>query len=1552
MRQWACGCTNSSVPCSLSPAATQTVLVDETGYDITPLIESEWVYGTVLNNLDSVYFKFDLQYDSARPCPIVILDTDTDLGTLSTLVSNIEIPNSISRIWYSPYYGKGTFVICPSNPNMTYGTYYITLSNQFGNVYNSFRLRYRTVNSPSCLTNVPVPPSQPDTVDSEWIMDGIEVSGAIEDGIYVHYRLMTSGPCTNVSASVYSWLGLADLDIFTSATSPYPAANDKTSFQWHGTLEGDDYVNFYYCNPNMTATTNTFYFGIRGVTPGLNNFSFFASSYQWASPYPLSQYGMVQYTSALSYGATPMLSCSDRVYTCGFTPYTSCDLDRAYDCCYLFSPLPATSLVQTVWPWSEWDESIGVLATDIPWGDSSPIQRGKLAWRLYLSRATNQADGNGTSEILSYSDPSTCTLSLNTNILDSTGKPIDTSISFTKKQKNCDYHALKAVRQNMKTLSDSLVGQTDIVQLGLQQTRLVIASLDPTYSACQDFVDGFTASTSETSSEDVSFCPFVPGSNEWLNDPCCNPIAAIDTCCLSRPVFRVSAISRSVDSNKIKQTCRSPQCVEGSITEWAELSRANADERKGCAATFNKASSLDALGELTRFIDGCRIELVGMDLMGSHCSSDSDCSYGASCNPYTLRCNHTDDNIIDCMAHRMDETTATILFNTWGLSEAVTVPILISELNSRIKTVQCSGSASALKHRNGYFWSSYIDGCSDTCSLDNRAPFCFDRTSNYCVIDPDCDGAQVDGSCYRFWSSLSSDSVGCLNDHSCNWMDCPNDGSDCQNACENPIPYSSHVCVDCSATSGKCLAVDSISDEPRCNQGLCSTNSTATSLVDCHGKCSIGCSNCDDSKSTCESNGICTDSILIKDALYALQPSGNFENGACLYPSEYDVESNYWICAGTNDFLVPSGCVNVSASDQPSCPTQWYQYANNEMECMDLNRYGCYDANSESWLHLNESQCLACLDSQGYQWISQYEWQIGEWTDGLIQPLQWIERQYQAPNVMKSAIDYFLLFSMIKSAVTTQFAFSYYTEAQCRYSLPLQLIESTLCDCASTADDPKVCFASTSNVAMGQGRACPFLESSFSTRTVSVHILSTSIPSNAGCQVLSLSFTPPSQFKLDSYQAVSQALFRDSPTNVYWVVINQQNAYIGQIISGGVKIDIPMDLADNLTICIEPDPAISIANVASERIISMIDTSTSEITPLSSISYMDPNGKVCAKISKTGTYFASAVVKNYNKQTNRVSIVQYRVGAAIYLACFAFGVVQLILLLRDWEQQRILAYKITFISIILFNDVIRAVYVLLPANTFRGGMDSIQFIVFELPTFLYFSVFTVIIYMWLLVVMKAMLWARRGEVNRRERQMRLGFILANTLMYIVFVIFIYLIAILPAKQKASPCFIGSSDSKSSSVTYRIKLAYWIFQFVIVFLVSIGFTTGAFMLSRTFWKSGGGNVTARQTAKKSRYSMQIAIISSVGLTCMVFLLIRSALFLWAAKTGHSLNVIVFVILEVIPQTMLLFYVHPFQCFREEGRSSTSSSRLGHVSSYQSQGPISSRVGSNSHDSSQQ
>lgn len=71
------------------------------------------------------------------------------------------------------------------------------------------------------------------------------------------------------------------------------------------------------------------------------------------------------------------------------------------------------------------------------------------------------------------------------------------------------------------------------------------------------------------------------------------------------------------------------------------------------------------------------------------------------------------------------------------------------------------------------------------------------------------------------------------------------------------------------------------------------------------------------------------------------------------------------------------------------------------------------------------------------------------------------------------------------------------------------------------------------------------------------------------------------------------------------------------------------------------------------------------------------------------------------------------------------------------------------------------------------------------------------------------------------------------------------------------------------------------------------------------------------------TVQMVITPIAALFCVVFLLVRACVFLDVAVTNASLSAITFSLLEVVPMSMLVFYLHPFRCFRDAGRKSVPS-----------------------------
>jgi hypothetical protein len=312
--------------------------------------------------------------------------------------------------------------------------------------------------------------------------------------------------------------------------------------------------------------------------------------------------------------------------------------------------------------------------------------------------------------------------------------------------------------------------------------------------------------------------------------------------------------------------------------------------------------------------------------------------------------------------------------------------------------------------------------------------------------------------------------------------------------------------------------------------------------------------------------------------------------------------------------------------------------------------------------------------------------------------------------------------------------------------------------------------------------------------------------------------------------------------------------------------------------------------------------------------------------------FATKLVKDYQTEEfdSKSNRRQARAGAVLYFLTVAFAFVQGIVLIANWNREKIVHLKLVFIVLVALNAAVRGVYMLIPSSTFVGN-ESIQFIIFELPSFLFFSVYLSIIYLWVTVTLKASQFRqRKGFMGDAESIARDVFVVANIVLYAIFIVFMFLISILPSIEKPSVCFLGAqNNSLRNSSFYRTKLAYWCILAGLCVIVSVGFLIGASMLLRLVLSVERTGVSKHaQGSHRTKRMNKLILITVVAAVCTVFLLIRSALFLYASITTKSINIIVFVLLEVIPSCGLLYYLRPYLLmglFKSSRTSSRSSGR---------------------------
>lgn len=1492
----------------------RTAPANETGYNITALSIDEWTYGVVDTEYGQAYYKFDFEPSADIPCPMLHIDKETDTGTLSAFINVGSIPSAEDRTWYAPYFGYSSISICPMHPSLTYGRYYITLVNQRSSSYNTFRLRFRVQNSPECIQPVPAPSGLPS--GHIYLEDGIPYESTLDYPELDYYVFMAQETCTNLSVSVNKILPEGDLDLYVSWNNQKPQFDDPDSHVWHSTVDGDDRLNIHFCHPDG-STKPTFYFGVRAAASGTATYKIVATVTQWADPIPITDLSYMQTRFEMSYGSALYLNCSQgQVFTCGFPTYAGCFND-GFQCCYRYTPIVPSNVTTALWPWSEaGDNSIGDLAMTIPWPDVVPGRSGKLAWSLLLSESTPDdfvqfANSTGGLGGFIGSTLGQCTITLGNAIVSRDVTPLTPGVlTFAQKNYTCSNDEFEAAKERVDTLSDSLTSTNTLATLALQQLRLAIASNDPAIIGCNGFLEALaTQITASDVYPATTQCEDTPGTDSWSADPCCN--LALDQCCAPRPVFFAREAPSLIAESKITATCKTPECSKAGVQSWIDSVNNAANLESGCERIIDDTASLSSINSVSSFINDCRVSLMADDLFGRTCHVDTDCISGRSCNPFTLRCNHTDEDVVNCLADSMPSTVQRMLYNSWNMTQEINSADLIAEIKSRFFINQCVGYT-ARRYITGYHWDPQVVGCADQCSAEGADPFCFDRS---CFVPDYCDGANANGACYRFWAPVVKDDAGCLADEVCNWRRCLHSEADYE-TCLSTCASSSGVCLQCNGAY--CLEVDSITDQGSCTQ------------LTVAGSCSVSCASCN-SKAGCESNNFCSDKEELSD--YASQA------GYCTYMPTYS--GSAWSCEVVNTTLYSAGC--VSAEDQATCNTNggtWIDFATDEASCTNVAE-GCYSVSSgeRAWSYTNDT-CQACA---GMEWRSVYNWTTGgSWTDLYHQNLTWTTRATTPANVIKSSLSYVSFMTAVSEAATAQTSYSYRTHALCRLDSAMRLVSSAVCDCndpdAAIGSKSK-CFGSVSDLQVGTGLGCPYLESSIQTTVGELQLASNSYPTVL-CSAIGIFYTSAAQYELPT--TFSQAVFRSDVQNSFWIVKNSDDANVGQIASGAVRVDLADEFENPGMLCIDIDTSLDLDKTATVWTLAATDSEddvrvfmpdgTSTATRNATIDgesvivtngafYNASSGRVCGPIRSSGTYFAAKVTHKW--ETTRLQTASQEaqsIAAAILFALVAlFAILQGALLFSNRHEERILKLKLIFIGIIFLNCVIRAAYVLLPANTFNANTAPAEFTIFELPTFLFFSVFTSIIYLWLLVVAKTGVLGNRKAMKTRRALMLRILVIGNLTMYFFVILFIILIAILPRLVKSAPCFLGNAndEAKGSNVSYKIKLAYWIFEFVVSVTVALAFLISALLLLRLMLRSG-------KALKRSRkYSTPVLIITVVAIICSIGLIIRNSVFLWAAATGHTVNVLIFAFLEIIPQAFLLFYLHPFRAFREASTSTHNS-----------------------------
>jgi len=235
--------------------------------------------------------------------------------------------------------------------------------------------------------------------------------------------------------------------------------------------------------------------------------------------------------------------------------------------------------------------------------------------------------------------------------------------------------------------------------------------------------------------------------------------------------------------------------------------------------------------------------------------------------------------------------------------------------------------------------------------------------------------------------------------------------------------------------------------------------------------------------------------------------------------------------------------------------------------------------------------------------------------------------------------------------------------------------------------------------------------------------------------------------------------------------------------------------------------------------------------------------------------------------------------------------------------ERKYGHKILFLTVILIFSIARAVYWFSPDLGIAG-----DYLTFELPTFLFCSMYSSILYLWSEVV----ILTRKLRTGKTEVKTVFNlYVLFNLLLVVVFLVYVLLFNLW--EDATLPCQINLS--KASESKRIINTAYLITIGVITLGMALLFIVEGLMLFCYIFK-----LNKRRAKKKTCSSSFLTTIFVIIFT--LCFLTKSILYLISASiNSFTFPLLLFVFFEIIPSGGLLLHLKPCCAARKAYRQST-------------------------------
>ncbi|KAM9986263.1 hypothetical protein ACTFIY_010701 [Dictyostelium cf. discoideum] len=574
----------------------------------------------------------------------------------------------------------------------------------------------------------------------------------------------------------------------------------------------------------------------------------------------------------------------------------------------------------------------------------------------------------------------------------------------------------------------------------------------------------------------------------------------------------------------------------------------------------------------------------------------------------------------------------------------------------------------------------------------------------------------------------------------------------------------------------------------------------------------IPCTN----KIDCENSGKCDDQYYFN---YKIGDSNPYQP-KCLYPrtSKALIGASLPTCEFQTQIDSPFGCFNLTFIDQTSCEQTggkwWNLPAFNKDEC-EKTKYEplCYGIDRSPGGYLlpltfrfnekNENDC----NYVGETWKQPFSWTSGIWAPAVAVPLKWIKNDEPVKYIAKFqlSLDLGRFFTSFDNAAQSRTNLLYKSEILCRTSNSKNSLEALSCgcspdgngdDCYNDLDTPvlkviKPCYDPSNTTIFNDGSLSFSLGSIDESSCVSISIGQIYKETFLSKKVISLSSTFVSFDKPDDYS-----------------FFNNKKAVIGKLLNDGINLEIFDQGVINFKICMlqtisrnsKKNPIIDFGYLE--------NNDQGQLIPLECNIEIDEKNRYCCLINFKNSNGFNSIQTNNNHDDDDDEVLNDR-GEIIKFIEIGKRSYFLIERISNWENenfkpfnnsssgllyvlavlfcllgiygllhlgfftiQKVLStepFKLVHLLFLVLTafSLIRSIYFFILPNGIITETTTVgNYILVVLPTFLYFTSFTIVIVIWY------MLSNASSFSNDIYGRINMMVFLINVVLYIVFIIIV------------------------------------------------------------------------------------------------------------------------------------------------------------------------------------